>query len=283
MVHTPHLLNPSGKGKLGKRFGAMPALSYLRKGYLPEAVLNYLALCGWAPKASLAHQDEIYTLEELVSLFSIDRMKKSNARYDQSKLDYINGKHIRNLGIDKLTNYIFHWAIDFVSAEFIADKYDEHQEWQDELKAQIKKYLPLWEKDVEYFKKALTLEFERLVYLAQLPEALDFFYDYELTWTDDDWNTKNHDKRELADILEGILPRLEKLFEGKTHVDHAEWETVVRGYADEMACKHGDVFLAIRSATTGRLQSPPLLESFEVMGWPKARKFIEDAIIWLRK
>jgi nondiscriminating glutamyl-tRNA synthetase len=282
-VHTPHLLNPDGVGKLSKRQGAVSAITYLRKGYLPEAVLNYLALCGWAPKGELAKQDEIYTLEELIELFSVDRMKKSNARYDQRKLDYINSKHIRNIGVEKLVDHVFNWAENLVLKNFIADQYDENESWELELKADVGKYLPLWKKDIEYFKKALSLEFERVTYLAELPKALNFFYDEELNWTDEDWNTKNYEKKELAKGLEGILPLLEELFKDNKKVTHEEWENVVRNYADEIGWKHGDLFLAIRSAATGRLKSPPLLESFEVMGWEKVKKFITQAIDWLNK
>jgi nondiscriminating glutamyl-tRNA synthetase len=282
-VHTPHLLNPDGVGKLSKRKGAVSAISYLRKGYLPEAVLNYLALCGWAPKGAVAKQDEIYSVDELIELFSIDRMKKSNARYDQRKLNYINSKHIRNLGLEKLLEYVFHWAENLVLKNFIADEFDEIEQWEKELKEDVKKYLPLWKEDKEYFKKALELEFERLTFLAELPKALNFFYEKNLTWTDEDWNTKNHTKGEIADVLENILPSLEKLFENKDHVSHEQWEKLVRGYADGVGWKHGDVFLAIRSATTGRLKSPPLLESFEIMGREKVKAFVLQAIDWLRE
>lgn len=281
-VHTPHLLNPDGKGKLSKRKGAMSAISYLRKGYLPDAVLNYLALCGWAPKGEEAKQDEIYTIDELTELFSIERMKKSNARYDENKLNYINSKHIRSMGIDDLVEYIFYWGKDLVLAEFIADEYDNAEQWESLLKRDVEKYLPLWENDQEYFKKALNLEFERITYLGELPEALSFFYDEKLNWTDEDWNTKNHDKKEIAQALENIIPKLEDIF-GDDVYDHEKWEQVVRGYADKLGWKHGDMFLAIRSATTGRLKSPPLLESFEIMGWEKTKGFLNQAVVWLRK
>ncbi len=281
-VHLPVILNPDGKGKLSKRNGAMSALSYLRKGYLFEAVLNYLALCGWAPKGEDAKQDEIYYLEDLISLFSVDRMKKSNARYDEKKLDYINSKHIRNMGIDKLSDYIIYWSENLVLADFKGDKFNELEDWELELREKIKYYLPLWKKDNDYFKKVLSLEFERLTYLSELPDSLDFFYKDELDWTDDDWNTKNHTKKELSNALENILPRLEKAFNGGRDFNHEKWEETVRGYADELDWKHGDLFLAIRSATTGRLKSPPLLESFEIMGWERVSKFLLQAVQWLR-
>ncbi len=280
-VHTPHLLNPDGVGKLSKRKGAMSAISYLRKGYLPDAVLNYLALCGWAPRGEIAKQDEIYSMNELMELFSVDRMKKSNARYDQRKLDYINSKHIRNMGLDKLAEYVLHWGHNLVLKDFIADQYDEAEEWEVKLKENVKKYLPMWEKDLDYFKKTLALEFERLNYLEELPMALNFFYDESLSWCDEDWNLKNHEKKEMAKALQGVLPKLEELFTRKESASHEEWEQIVRGYADELGWKHGDLFLAIRSATTGRLKSPPLLESFDVMGWGKIKMFLLQAIDWL--
>jgi len=136
-IHTPHLLNPDGVGKLSKRKGAMSAVSYLRKGYLPDAVLNYLALCGWAPKGDVAKQDEIYTIDELIDLFSIERMKKSNARYDENKLNYINSKHIRNMCLEKLTEYIFNWAENLVLKSFIADQYDEAETRKENLSLTI--------------------------------------------------------------------------------------------------------------------------------------------------
>jgi len=281
-VHVPHILNPEGKGKLGKRHGALPAIAYLRKGYLPAAVLNYLALAGWAPDPKKAHQDEIYSIEELAKLFTLDRVHKAGAKYDQQKMDYMNGKHIRNFKLNELVEVILKWAEEIVLKDFIADKFDDHPKWETELREKVGKTLPIWKKDMEYFEKAIKLIAERLTYLGELPDLMDFFYDEKLSWVDEDWNTKNHDKKELADALEGVLPKLSEIFE-KGEFDHDKWEEAVRGYADELDWKHGDMFMAIRSATTGRLQSPPLLECFEVMGWEKAGLFVGQAIKWLRK
>ncbi|MCK9368551.1 glutamate--tRNA ligase [Candidatus Dojkabacteria bacterium] len=280
-VHVPVILNPDGKGKLSKRNGAIPAISYLRKGYLKDAVLNYTMLCGWAPTENEAHHDEIYSAEELIQLFDFKRCHKTGARYDQKKFDYINSKHIRNKTIDELANIIIAWARDYVLKPFLTDKFDKPQEWEKDLKEKVSKYLPLWEKDREYFKKALSLEQERVNILSEIPDALDFFYDEDLTWEESDWNTKNHSKKELSDVLEKILPRLEEIFKDDKF-EHEIWEKVVRGFAEEIGWKAGDVFLAIRSATTGRLQSPPLIESFQILGWKRVKKSIEDGITWLK-
>ncbi len=282
-AHVPLILNPDGQGKLSKRHGAMPALAYLRKGYLWEAIWNYILICGWSPEQSKAHKDEIYTPEELIELFDIRKVHKVSARYDQRKFDYVNASHIRRYTVDQLADRIIDWAKNLVLKDFLTDKFDEPQPWEPELREKVKKYLPLWEKDRAYFIKALELERERLIVLSELPDALDFFYDDELIWTDEDWNTKNHNKKELADALEGVLPRLDTAFDGGKSFEHDKWEQAVRGYADELGWKHGDLFLAIRSAVTGRLQSPPLLECIEVIGWDKSKKFIQDAITYLKK
>ncbi len=281
-AHLPLILNPDGKGKLSKRHGAFPVSQILRKGYLKEGVMNYAMLCGWAPKPEDAHQDEIYTEQELIDLFELDRVHKTPARYDQKKFDYINSKHIKLLTIEQLTERVLHWAKRYVLGSFMSDSYTEISDWEKELNSQVEKYLPLWEKDIEYFKKALTLEHQRITFLSELPKALDFFYEDTLSWIDDDWNTKNHTKLELAQALENILPKLDGIFKNN-EFNHEKWEEVVRGYADELGWKHGDMFLAIRSATTGRLQSPPLLECYEILGWEKVKGFINQAINYLKK
>lgn len=280
-VHTPHLLNPDGKGKLSKRHGALAGVAYLRKGYLPDAVLNYLALSGWSPDPKQAHQDEVYSVDELIEMFDIKRMQKSNARYDEKKLNYLNGKHIRNLSIDEFANHVIKWAEGYVLGHFTADSFDEQPDWVAPLKQKVEKYLPLWKADLKYFKEALTLEHERVTLFSEIPDALDFFYDDSLTWEDSDWNVKNHSKKGLAVALENLMPKLEEIFKGGKF-EHEPWEKVVRGYADELGWKHGDLFMAVRSATTGRLQSPPLIESFQIMGWERVKRNIQNAIMWLK-
>lgn len=282
-AHVPVILNPDGKGKLSKRHGALPAISYLRKGYLYEAVLNYAMLCGWAPEPEKAHQDEIYSVDELIQLFDFSRVHKAGGRYDQKKLDYINGKHIRNMEIDDFAQRVINWAEQLVLKPFITDQFEDPQPWEADLKAQVENYLPLWKADLEKFKKALTLEKERITVLSELPYSLAFFYEDSLTWKAEDWNTKNHSFAELADALAEVSGRLEKLFVDNPAPPHEAWEAIVRGYADELAWKHGDMFLAIRSAVTGRLQSPPLLESIEILGWQKAKEFIAQAVVWLKE
>ena len=90
-AHLTVLLNPDGKGKLSKRHGATSARSFLEDGYLPEAMLNFLMLLGWNP----GDNQEIFTLEEFVQAFSLERLHKKSPVFDRKKLDYINGCYLR--------------------------------------------------------------------------------------------------------------------------------------------------------------------------------------------
>lgn len=280
-VHLPLILNSDGKGKLSKRKGALPAVSYLRKGYLPDAIINYFALIGWAPRPEEAHEDDVYTRNELIERFDIDRLHKHPGRFDPKKFDAISGKHIRRLDSEQLVEKVLYWAKNYVLAEFITDGIDEMPDWQTDLKEKVEKYLPLWEADLDFFEKGLGLIHERLIYFSEIPDLLEYLYTEKLSWSDEDWKFKDNSKDKVASALEGVLGVFDLLYSTET-VSHDEWEASVRKYADEIGWKHGDLFMALRSAVTGKLQSPPLFESFEILGWEKTRKHIEAAIEWLK-
>lgn len=94
----PHILAESGNKKLGKRDGAKDVLEYLRDGYLPEAMVNFIASLGWNDGT----EQEIFTVDELIAKFSLDRVQKSGARFDEKRLEWMNGQHIRLLSTDDL-------------------------------------------------------------------------------------------------------------------------------------------------------------------------------------
>jgi glutamyl/glutaminyl-tRNA synthetase len=223
----------------------------------------------------------VYTVEELIKIFTPDRIRKANPRYDQRKLDYLNGKHIRNLTEKELVEKIFEWAGEYVLKDFVTDQFEEMDEEFVMLRSRIAELLPKWREDVEYFTKALRLVVDRITRLDQVPELMDFLYSKNLSWEDTDWKLERHSKEEYANALRTIKDKLDEAFHGGANLDHDVWETTVRSFADELNWKHGDLFMALRSAVTGKLQSPPLLECIEVLGWKKSKIFIDDAISWL--
>lgn len=104
-AHLPLILN-SERAKLSKRDETvMPAIEYKRNGYLPEALLNFMALCGWNPGG----EEEIFTLKELIEKFNIDKVQKGGGVFNPEKLDWINKEHIKRLTPEELKNKIFEW------------------------------------------------------------------------------------------------------------------------------------------------------------------------------
>ena len=104
-VCLPHIMGKDGNKKLGKRDGSKDALEYKAEGYLPEAMVNFLALLGWHPSSD----QEVFTVEELIKNFDIERIQKSGAQWDDNKLDWINKEHIKKLSAEELKNKIFEW------------------------------------------------------------------------------------------------------------------------------------------------------------------------------
>lgn len=141
-AHMPVFLNPSGKGKMSKRFGDTEAGSYLTKGYLPEAVLNFLMIMGWAPK----DKDEVVSLERFVREFRLEDVSSKSVVFDTGKLDWLNGLYIRKMTNDELLSCLEKFKPDQLSRE------------------QLTRVLPLIK--------------ERLVTLADLPALTDFIYAY---------------------------------------------------------------------------------------------------------
>ncbi len=143
MATMPHILGPDGKKKLSKRDGAKDVLDYIRDGFLPEALLNFIASLGWNDGT----EQEIFSLVNLIELFSLDRVQHSGARFDEQRLLWLNGAHIRELSLDNLY--------------MLSETY-----WPAEAA----------ESDEQYKMQVLKLVQERLKYLAELPELTRFFF-----------------------------------------------------------------------------------------------------------
>lgn len=143
MATVPHIMGPDGKKKLGKRDGAKDVLDYIRDGFLPEALVSFIATLGWNDGTT----KEIFSSEELIASFSLDHVHKSGARFDEQRLTWINGHYIRELTPDILYAH----CVDFLPKE--AADYDE-----------------------EYKKAVISLVQERLKFFSELPELTNFFF-----------------------------------------------------------------------------------------------------------
>jgi glutamyl-tRNA synthetase len=171
--HIPVFLNPDGQGKMSKRKGEVSAQSFLDRGYLPEAMLNFFMILGWTPK----DQREFITLQEYINEFDPANLSPKSVAFDLKKLDWINGIYIRKLSIEQLASKL---------SPFIPSDFPK------ELIAQV-----------------LPLINERLIRLDQFEELTSYFYKpIAPTATD---LTKKSDPKEVVSQLELVISALEGL------------------------------------------------------------------------
>jgi glutamyl-tRNA synthetase len=278
LVQTPNVLDPDGRKKLSKRGGANTAHKFLRKGYLVEALWNFLVLLGWAPTGSEGKESEIYSKEELLELFDLRRIKKAGARFLPDKLEHFNGEYIRGFPVETFAERIFEWADSYVLHEFIADTVVPMEEWERSLVRSVKTYLPQWKEDESFNEKLLLIQ-ERVKYLSEVPDLLKFFYDEHLDYEGTEFDTLGHD--DLADVLEGLWKGLSPVV--KKEWKQESWEAAIRSHADTLGWKHGDLFMLLRLAMTGKRTSPPLFECMTLMGFEQCDRRVADAVNFLRE
>jgi glutamyl-tRNA synthetase len=243
MATMPHVLGPDGNKKLSKRDGAKDVLDYIKEGFLPEALLNFIATLGWNDGT----EQEIFTVDELIEKFSFDRVQRSGARFDERRLLWMNGSHIRNLSIDELY-------------EKTANYWPESAQTYDKA----------------YKTRILSLVQERLKYFAELPELSNFFFedlpvDPELI--------RGH--KQLKRLETGEVKRLLEISRGR--LEQTEWSTeslqaTLNSLLEQLDQKPAVLFSLIRIATTQAAASPALAESLEVLGKERSLARIDRQI-----
>jgi glutamyl-tRNA synthetase len=250
MAHMPLILDPQG-GKLSKRKGNVSSEGFLEEGYLPEALLNFIMLLGWAPK----DDREFFSLKEFTKEFTLDNLNKSNPVFDRQKLLWFNGEYIRKLSIK-----------DFVSkfTDWIGEYYENRE---------LKKLIM---SDNELGTKLELLQ-ERVSLLSEIPEALGFFYKAQDV---PDPSTVKGTKRYDSDDYKNIAADYKQLIDKYTDssFEQENWEKDIRSLADKYQWKHGDMFMLIRLLMCGSPISPPLRESMLILGKDEIIKRLEKYI-----
>lgn len=237
-AHIPVYLNPNGKGKMSKRKGDVSAQSYLDKGYLPEALLNFFMILGWTPK----DQRDIVTLEEYINEFDPKDISKKSVAFDIDKLNWLNGIYIRKM-----------W-----------------EENREDLLTRLKKYIP---DDFPQNKLdvILPLVYERLERLSDVEELTDFFYrDIEI---DQALLLKKGNKELVTKQLEELRAKLSEIDWSLENIEKA-----IRGLQTEHDYKKGQFFMMVRIAVTGKKATPPLFETIEVLGKDLTLKRLQSAL-----
>ena len=230
-AHLPFVMGQDN-AKLSKRNGEVSIAWYRDKGFLPEAICNYLALLGWSP----GDDRENLTMKELTELFTVEKVHSSPARFDMKKLEAINGDKIRALTIDEFLD----WSLPFLTkAGVITGTADE----------------------IALVKLALPLIQERIIMLSEVPAMLKFLFVKNFT-VEADSVAKITD-----DASKQVLQRSLKELEPLATWNHDSIEAALRSsLIEEMGLKPRIAFGAVRIATTGSTISPPLFESMELLG-----------------
>ncbi|MCR4426821.1 MAG: glutamate--tRNA ligase [Firmicutes bacterium] len=228
--HLTLMLNPD-RTKISKRAGAVYIGEYRDMGYLPEAVLNFLALLGWNPGTD----QELFSLSELVDAFSVETLSRSDAIFDVKKLDWFNGVYIRSLTIPDLAARV---------RPFLEDAGFDIS-------------------DQDYLEKAVSLVTDRLSKLTDAPEKLGFFFVEDIDIDPNAFGTKaNLPRAEIARMVRASADALSGIGEWT----HESIETALRATAESSGWKAGELLMQVRIAITGRRVTPPLFESLVVLG-----------------
>ncbi|MGH2735013.1 MAG: glutamate--tRNA ligase, partial [Actinomycetota bacterium] len=226
-AHLPLIVDPSGK-PLSKRWGDVAVSAYRDQGFLPEAMVNYLALLGW----SYDDRTNIFSSRDLIETFSLERVGKNPAAFDVDKLEWLNGHYVRSKSPEELADLLVPYC---VAAGLDADS--------DEGRRTLARVSPLL--------------VERMKRLTEAPPMIRFLFE---DVTPDDKARKGLEGQ--GEYLAAVSQRLAAVDKWTT----AAIEETLRSLAEERDLKPKKAFQPVRAAVTGTLVSPPLFESLEILG-----------------
>ncbi len=240
----PHIMAPDGKKKLGKRDGAKSVTDYHTDGILPEAMLNFLASMGWNDGT----EQEIFSKEELIEKFSLERVQRSGARFDEQRLLWMNGQWIRRLSLD-------------------------------DLYARVTPYWPTSAANARegYKKQVLALVQERLKTLAELSLMTKYFFEepkVDMTLITENKQLKKLQPGEISSLLNAARTKLQ----GIENWNSEAIQTALNELLVETGQKPGILFSLIRIATTWAPFSPQLNDTLALLGKEKTLARIEIAL-----
>jgi glutamyl-tRNA synthetase len=249
--HLPLVVGEDGK-KLSKRHGATRVLEFRERGYLPEALVNYLARVGW----SYDDKQEIFSRAELERIFSLDRINKAPAVFDYQKLEWLNGHYIRAQSPEDLHAAILPFMQD---AGLISS--------------------PPAPGEADIVREAVPLIQERLKYLSDAPDLIRFVFEDPEYVDVDDMVPRKLDRAQTASLLERVAPLVREI----PRLSDEENEALFRAAAEEIGTKLGNLLMPLRVAVTGSRVSPPLFGSIRLVGSDRAEQRVTKALQRLKE
>ncbi|HOJ62819.1 MAG TPA: glutamate--tRNA ligase [Spirochaetota bacterium] len=251
-AHLPMVMGEDGH-KLSKRHGATQVMEFRKNGYLPEALLNFVALLGWSYNDS----QEIFSLEELSKLFNIEKINKAPAIFNYQKLKYFNSYYIKKLSEDKF--------LDLILPYFIEKKLISSQPTKEEL---------------DYLKKLLPLIQPRIETLNEATDIVDFMFGDLPQYKN--WEAIIPKKVEKETVLK-ILEKTKEILKDLNKESDDEIQNRLYKLAEEFQVKAGSVFMPLRIAITGTNKSPELFPIMHILGIDKVLIRIDNAIEKLKE
>ncbi|MDO4902374.1 MAG: glutamate--tRNA ligase [bacterium] len=251
LAHVPHILAPAGNKKLGKRDGAKSVSEYRDEGILPEAMLNFLAQLGWNDGT----EEEIFSLDDLVEKFSLDRVQKSGARFDEQRLLWLNGQWIRKISLDDL----FERVREFWGQEAMKSTED-------------------------FRKKVLSLVFDRLKTLRDLPAASEYFFTEQkpnLEMISGNKQLKKIEKSQIVDILSSVIENFQAISADDWTAENLQKS--LNHLLEELSQKPGILFQIVRICLTWAPFSPALNDTLAVIGRDESIKRLENSLQEIEK
>ncbi len=243
LATVPPILGPGGNKKLSKRDGAKDILEYIEDGILPAALINFIASLGWNDGT----EQELFSVDELIQKFSLDRVQRSGAQFDDRRLLWMNGGHIRAMDIDTLYEKVAaYWSASAATA------------------------------DEEYKKQVLALTQERLKLFSELPMLTNFFFEdlpVDMTLITEHKQLKKLEQEELKKLLSDAKQTLDA-----SDFTAPDIQERLNTLLETSGQKPAVLFSLIRIATTWAPFSPSLAETLEVIGREKAMSRLENSL-----
>lgn len=244
--HMPVVLGPDKK-KLSKRHGATSVIQFRDEGYLEEALLNFMALLGWAYDG----ERELFTRQELIQVFTLDHIHSSPAVFDRAKLDWMNGQYIMTLSPHELAERLLPFL--------------------------TRAGLPA---DLETTTKLAPLVRERLKRLDDIVPLVDFIFQEHVEY---DPKLLLGSKMSAAEALNVLRTAGEVLDNFASLDDEQAMETELRAASEKLGLKPAQFFGVLRVAITGKTVTPPLVGTMTILGEPKVMSRIQNALALLEK
>lgn len=238
--HIPMILGPD-QTRLSKRHGATSIHEFQAKGYLPEALINFLSLLSWSSETG----DEILSIERLIKEFDFERMSKSPAVFDLTKLNWMNGYYIRTMEINKL--------VDLAEPFLKASNFDTENQ--------------------EKLTKVVSLIRDGVEYLSQIPEAAEPFFQ-EMVYPTDGQAIALSSKDSSQKIYWAFLRNLENY----NHIDSEIFRMIMKQVQEETGVMGKNLWMPIRVALTGKVHGPELPKVAEILGKEKCERFVKHLL-----